>query len=219
MYDLSCSWDNANCNIFVTLLFFTDPEGYEFYIVSLEGKQWNFDATSVEERDEWVAAIEQQILNSLQLNESSKAKSNPNEAAAILAIKSRVAGNGFCVDCDSPSTPFKTIQPPSKTYLKFMFTDPDWASLNLGVLMCIECSGIHRNLGSHISRVRSLDLDEWPWVFFSRFFCSFLSIKFVTGLEIKVWCWLLAMLSPTRCGKLKLIIGPNLRLVPVARKR
>lgn len=28
--------------------------------------------------------------------------------------------------------------------------------------MCIECSGIHRQLGSHISRVRSLDLDDWP---------------------------------------------------------
>lgn len=41
-------------------------------------------------------------------------------------------------------------------------TDPEWASINLGVLMCIECSGIHRNLGSHISKVRSLDLDEWP---------------------------------------------------------
>ncbi|KAH1022304.1 hypothetical protein HUJ04_011726 [Dendroctonus ponderosae] len=121
---------------------YDDADVYEFYIVSLEGKQWNFDASSVEERDEWVAAIEQQILNSLQLNESSKAKSNPNELASIQAIKSRVPGNGFCVDCDSPN--------------------PDWASLNLGVLMCIECSGIHRNLGSHISRVRSLDLDEWP---------------------------------------------------------
>lgn len=41
-------------------------------------------------------------------------------------------------------------------------TDPDWASLNLGALMCIECSGIHRNLGTHLSRVRSLDLDDWP---------------------------------------------------------
>ena len=42
------------------------------------------------------------------------------------------------------------------------FPDPDWASINLGVLICIECSGVHRKLGSHISRVRSLDLDEWP---------------------------------------------------------
>lgn len=40
--------------------------------------------------------------------------------------------------------------------------DPEWASLNLGILMCIECSGIHRNLGSHISKVRSLGLDDWP---------------------------------------------------------
>ncbi|ENN74048.1 hypothetical protein D910_08544 [Dendroctonus ponderosae] len=132
----------ATYGLNVERVFQDDADVYEFYIVSLEGKQWNFDASSVEERDEWVAAIEQQILNSLQLNESSKAKSNPNELASIQAIKSRVPGNGFCVDCDSPN--------------------PDWASLNLGVLMCIECSGIHRNLGSHISRVRSLDLDEWP---------------------------------------------------------
>lgn len=40
--------------------------------------------------------------------------------------------------------------------------DPDWASLNLGALICIECSGIHRHLGTHLSRVRSLDLDDWP---------------------------------------------------------
>lgn len=47
-------------------------------------------------------------------------------------------------------------------YIFFYHTDPDWASLNLGALMCIECSGIHRNLGTHLSRVRSLDLDDWP---------------------------------------------------------
>lgn len=40
--------------------------------------------------------------------------------------------------------------------------DPTWASLNLGALICIECSGIHRKLGTHLSRVRSLDLDDWP---------------------------------------------------------
>ena len=33
--------------------------------------------------------------------------------------------------------------------------DPDWASLNLGVVVCIECSGVHRSLGVHVSKVRS----------------------------------------------------------------
>ncbi|EEZ97569.1 Centaurin-gamma-1A-like Protein [Tribolium castaneum] len=134
----------ATYGLNVERVFQDDPDGYEFFIVSLDNKQWHFEASSSDERDDWVAAIEQQILNSLQLNESSKGKkqNNPMEAATIQSIRSRVPGNGFCVDCDA--------------------TNPDWASLNLGVLMCIECSGIHRNLGSHISRVRSLDLDEWP---------------------------------------------------------
>lgn len=41
--------------------------GFEFHIVSLDNKQWFFEANSSEERDEWVTAIEQQILNSLQV--------------------------------------------------------------------------------------------------------------------------------------------------------
>lgn len=32
-------------------------------------------------------------------------------------------------------------------------------STNLGVLICIECSGIHREMGVHYSRIQSLDLD------------------------------------------------------------
>jgi hypothetical protein len=36
---------------------------------------------------------------------------------------------------------------------------PAWAVVNWGVLVCIECSGVHRSLGSHISKVRSIDLD------------------------------------------------------------
>ncbi|XP_065357616.1 centaurin-gamma-1A isoform X1 [Calliphora vicina] len=120
-----------------------DSDGYEFYIVSLDSKQWHFEAANSEERDEWVAAIEQEIFKSLQTIESTKLKpATTSELASMVTIRTRVPGNGYCVDCDAPN--------------------PEWASLNLGVLMCIECSGIHRNLGSHISKVRSLGLDDWP---------------------------------------------------------
>jgi len=39
--------------------------------------------------------------------------------------------------------------------------DPRWASANLGVFMCIRCSGIHRSMGVHISFVRSVTMDSW----------------------------------------------------------
>lgn len=38
---------------------------------------------------------------------------------------------------------------------------PRWASWNLGVFLCIRCAGIHRNLGVHISKVKSVNLDSW----------------------------------------------------------
>ena len=41
------------------------------------------------------------------------------------------------------------------------YTGPDWASINLGITVCIECSGVHRNMGVHFSKVRSLTLDKW----------------------------------------------------------
>jgi len=49
--------------------------------------------------------------------------------------------NKYCVDCDSKG--------------------PRWASWNIGVFLCIRCAGIHRNLGVHISKVRSVNLDSW----------------------------------------------------------
>ncbi|KAK1293910.1 ADP-ribosylation factor GTPase-activating protein AGD3 [Acorus calamus] len=60
-----------------------------------------------------------------------------------IEVLRRVIGNDVCADCGAP--------------------EPDWASLNLGVLVCIECSGVHRNLGVHISKVRSLTLDVKVW--------------------------------------------------------
>jgi len=41
------------------------------------------------------------------------------------------------------------------------FAGPRWASWNLGIFLCIRCAGIHRNLGVHISKVKSVNLDTW----------------------------------------------------------
>ena len=54
-----------------------------------------------------------------------------------------VAGNDRCADCGEPH--------------------PDWASLNLCVVICQRCAGIHRHLGAHVSKVRSLALDRDAW--------------------------------------------------------
>ncbi|XP_022658242.1 centaurin-gamma-1A-like isoform X2 [Varroa jacobsoni] len=119
-------------------------EDLEFVLISLSTKMWRFEAATMEERDEWVTAIEQLIMDALQACESARAGGGDDiqgQQQAINALKYQVAGNRHCVDCDAPN--------------------PDWASLNHGALMCITCSGIHRQLGSHISRVRSLNLDDW----------------------------------------------------------
>lgn len=80
-----------------------DPDGYEFFIVSLDNKQWHFEASNSEEREDWVTVIEREIFKSLQGNESSKHKSqNPAELESMQTIRTKVLGNGFCVDCDTP---------------------------------------------------------------------------------------------------------------------
>lgn len=42
----------------------------------------------------------------------------------------------------------------------FFLIDATWLSTNFGIIVCIECSGIHRDLGVHISRIQSLTLDN-----------------------------------------------------------
>ncbi|KAG4208121.1 hypothetical protein ERO13_A03G111400v2 [Gossypium hirsutum] len=66
-----------------------------------------------------------------------------NRAESVSAVLREIPGNDVCAECNAH--------------------EPDWASLNLGILLCIECSGVHRNLGVHISKVRSLTLDVKVW--------------------------------------------------------
>uniref|UniRef100_A0A8D2Q5M8 Arf-GAP with coiled-coil, ANK repeat and PH domain-containing protein n=1 Tax=Varanus komodoensis TaxID=61221 RepID=A0A8D2Q5M8_VARKO len=63
------------------------------------------------------------------------------KSETILQRVQSIPGNDQCCDCGQ--------------------ADPRWASINLGILLCIECSGIHRSLGVHCSKVRSLTLDSW----------------------------------------------------------
>lgn len=53
----------------------------------------------------------------------------------------KAPGNNKCIDCDAPY--------------------PQWASANVGVFMCLECSGVHRGLGVQVSFVRSCAMDKW----------------------------------------------------------
>ncbi|MED6277948.1 hypothetical protein CHARACLAT_018680 [Characodon lateralis] len=65
----------------------------------------------------------------------------PSQRPAVLSVALRSPGNQQCCDCGEE--------------------EPRWASVNLGVTVCIECSGIHRSLGVHLSKIRSLTLDSW----------------------------------------------------------
>eukprot|EP01084_Bolivina_argentea_P225548 381122_1 len=40
-------------------------------------------------------------------------------------------------------------------------THPKWAEITRGILICLQCSGVHRSLGTHVSKVRSITLDNW----------------------------------------------------------
>ncbi|PGH18770.1 hypothetical protein AJ79_00183 [Helicocarpus griseus UAMH5409] len=63
-----------------------------------------------------------------------------NPSKLLQTIREADQGNCWCADCGSLSK-------------------VEWVSINLGIVLCIECSGIHRSLGTHISKVRSLTLD------------------------------------------------------------
>jgi len=73
--------------------------------------------------------------------EKEKQRLMQEKCQTLLNEMLRDDDNKYCVDCDAKG--------------------PRWASWNLGIFLCIRCAGIHRNLGVHISRVKSVNLDTW----------------------------------------------------------
>lgn len=75
--------------------------------------------------------------------------------------------NKYCVDCDAKGEVQFTEGIVSNRHclylnsLKYVRTGPRWASWNIGIFLCIRCAGLHRKLGVHISKVKSVNLDTW----------------------------------------------------------
>ncbi|KAL9582587.1 MAG: hypothetical protein Q9212_003207 [Teloschistes hypoglaucus] len=63
-----------------------------------------------------------------------------NEKALQEMVKT-VPGNDRCADCGA--------------------RNPGWASWSLGIFLCLRCASLHRKLGTHISKVKSLSMDSW----------------------------------------------------------
>ncbi|KAF1996077.1 ArfGap-domain-containing protein [Amniculicola lignicola CBS 123094] len=74
------------------------------------------------------------------MNALNKRQQARNERTLQELIKS-VPGNALCADCSA--------------------RNPGWASWSLGIFLCMRCAGLHRKLGTHISKVKSLSMDKW----------------------------------------------------------
>ncbi|XP_055377406.1 arf-GAP with coiled-coil, ANK repeat and PH domain-containing protein 2 [Condylostylus longicornis] len=106
-------------------------------------------ADSADMLSAWINALQKSIGAALQFEPQTRRPSSSSPSSNIGSSKKKIhweqflkiPGNSTCCDCKG--------------------SEPRWASINLGITLCIACSGVHRSLGVHYSKVRSLTLDAW----------------------------------------------------------
>nr|XP_058899134.1 arf-GAP with SH3 domain, ANK repeat and PH domain-containing protein 1 isoform X5 [Kogia breviceps] len=107
-------------------------------------RTYHFQAEDEQDYVAWISVLtnskEEALTMAFRGEQSTGESSLEDLTKAIIEDVQRLPGNDVCCDCGSP--------------------EPTWLSTNLGILTCIECSGIHREMGVHISRIQSLELDK-----------------------------------------------------------
>uniref|UniRef100_A0A4W6FZ40 ArfGAP with SH3 domain, ankyrin repeat and PH domain 2b n=1 Tax=Lates calcarifer TaxID=8187 RepID=A0A4W6FZ40_LATCA len=118
-----------------------NPDEKKSFDLFSHDRTYHFQA---EDEADWVSVLQnskEEALNKAFKGDQDEGENNIVQelTKAIVGEVKRMSGNDGCCDCGAPA--------------------PTWLSTNLGVLICIECSGIHREMGVHYSRIQSLDLD------------------------------------------------------------
>ncbi|KAK1172485.1 arf-GAP with SH3 domain, ANK repeat and PH domain-containing protein 1-like [Acipenser oxyrinchus oxyrinchus] len=107
-------------------------------------RTYHFQAEDEQEFVIWISVLtnnKEEALNMAFRGEQSTGENSLEDLTkAIIEDVLRMPGNEVCCDCGAQ--------------------DPKWLSTNLGILTCIECSGTHREMGVHISRIQSMELDK-----------------------------------------------------------
>ena len=140
------------------------------FIITSPYRRHTLQAESEKQLREWLAALQnataalltaQNLSAQQQLGGGSGGAANGAAAEGVGGANGAAGAAGAGAAGGAPMPPLQLLLgvPGNEVCVECLEPRPDWCSLNLGVTLCLECSGIHRSLGVGTSKVRSLTLD------------------------------------------------------------